>query len=210
MNEQQARLEMVSLAKSLFDRGYATGGAGNLSCCLDDERILVTPTGSSLGRLSAERLSVVDKNGTHLSGDKPSKEVVFHLAIYRNNPAHRAIVHLHSTYLTALSCLKNINTDNAIRPFTPYYVMRIGQLPVIPYYNPGHPHIARDLAEKAHLYQAFLLQNHGPVVAGDSLEEAVNNAEELEETARLYFLLHQHDIHYIGDTDIQQLALMKK
>ncbi len=115
---------------------------------LDENRILVTPTGSSLGRLEADRLSVLDMQGNVLSGDKPSKESVFHLAMYQKNPACQAIVHLHSTYLTALSCLENLDTDNAMRAFTPYYVMRVGKLPVIPYYRPGDINIARELGNE--------------------------------------------------------------
>ncbi len=148
MTEQEQKIEMVNLARSLFERGYTVGGAGNLSVRLDENRILVTPTGSSLGRLEADRLSVLDMQGNVLSGDKPSKESVFHLAMYQKNPACQAIVHLHSTYLTALSCLENLDTDNAMRAFTPYYVMRVGKLPVIPYYRPGDINIARELGNE--------------------------------------------------------------
>lgn len=189
MTEQEQKIEMVNLARSLFERGYTVGGAGNLSVRLDENRILVTPTGSSLGRLEADRLSVLDMQGNVLSGDKPSKESVFHLAMYQKNPACQAIVHLHSTYLTALSCLENLDTDNAMRAFTPYYVMRVGKLPVIPYYRPGDINIARELGERALDGKAFLLANHGVVVTGSDLRDAVDNTEELEETSKLYFIL---------------------
>ncbi|WP_273860082.1 3-oxo-tetronate 4-phosphate decarboxylase [Photobacterium sp. GSS17] len=205
MTEQQLREQMVSLARSMFERGYATGGAGNLSLKLPDGHFLATPTGSSFGRLDAERLSVVDIDGQHLSGDKPSKEVAFHLAIYRNNPACNAIVHLHSTYLTALSCLEGLDPDNAIRPFTPYYVMRVGQLPVIPYLRPGDPQIATELANRAADYRAFLLANHGPVVTGTDLCDAVDNAEELEETAKLALMLDGKAIRYLTDGEVTDL-----
>ncbi|KLV09915.1 aldolase [Photobacterium ganghwense] len=205
MTEQQLREQMVSLARSMFERGYATGGAGNLSLKLPDGHFLATPTGSSFGRLDAERLSVVDIDGQHLSGDKPSKEVAFHLAIYRNNPACNAIVHLHSTYLTALSCLEGLDPDNAIRPFTPYYVMRVGQLPVIPYLRPGDPQIATELANRAADYRAFLLANHGPVVTGTDLCDAVDNAEELEETAKLALMLDGKAIRYLTDGEVIDL-----
>lgn len=161
MTEQEQKIEMVNLARSLFERGYTVGGAGNLSVRLDENRILVTPTGSSLGRLEADRLSVLDMQGNVLSGDKPSKESVFHLAMYQKNPACQAIVHLHSTYLTALSCLENLDTDNAMRAFTPYYVMRVGKLPVIPYYRPGDINIARELGERALDGKAFYWQITG-------------------------------------------------
>ncbi|MDX1302941.1 aldolase [Photobacterium sp.] len=205
MNEHQQRLQMVTLARSMFERGYATGGAGNLSVKLPDGTFLATPTGSSFGRLDAERLSVVDINGNHLSGDNPSKEVAFHLAIYRNSPDCNAIVHLHSTYLTALSCLEGLDHDNAITPFTPYFVMRIGQLPVIPYYRPGDPRIAEELSKRASDYRAFLLANHGPVITGKDLTDAVDNAEELEETAKLALMLDGKAIRYLTQPEIKEL-----
>ena len=205
MTEQQLREQMVSLARSMFERGYTTGGAGNLSVKLPDGTFLTTPTGSSFGRLNADTLSVVDIDGQHLSGDRPSKEIAFHLAIYRNQPACNAIVHLHSTYLTALSCLEGLDPNNAIRPFTPYYVMRIGQLPVIPYLRPGDPQIATELANRAADYRAFLLANHGPVITGTDLCDAVDNAEELEETAKLALMLRGQTIRYLTDAEVDDL-----
>lgn len=205
MSEQQLRAQMVSLGRSLFDRGFVTGGAGNMSLKLPDGNFLATPTGSSFGRLNADSLSVVDLNGNVISGDKPSKEVAFHLAIYRNRDECNAVVHLHSTYLTAISCLEGLDPDNAIRPCTPYYVMRIGSLPVIPYLKPGSPQIAVELAKKAPNYRAFLLANHGPIVTGKDLVDAVDNMEELEETAKLALLLNEKSIRYLSDTEISEL-----
>lgn len=205
MTEQQLRELMVSLARSLFERGYATGGAGNLSLKLPGGQVLATPTGASLGRLQAEELSTVDMAGNHLSGQRASKEIAFHLEIYRNNPQCNAIVHLHSTYLTALSCLDNLDPENAIRPFTPYYVMRIGRLPVIPYLRPGDPGIAQELGRRAADNRAFLLANHGSVVTGKDLEDAVDNAEELEETAKLLFLLHDQPVRYLKEAEVDDL-----
>lgn len=205
MTEQQLREQMVALARSMFERGYATGGAGNLSLKLPDGNFLATPTGSSMGRLIANELSVVDINGQQISGQRASKEIAFHLAIYKNNPQCNAIVHLHSTYLTALSCLDNLDMDNAIRPFTPYYVMRIGQLPVIPYLRPGEPRLAEELGMRAAQARAFLLANHGSVITGSDLEDAVDNAEELEETAKLMFLLNNQSTRYLTDAEIDDL-----
>lgn len=205
LSEQQLREQMVTLARSMFERGYATGGAGNLSLKLPNGCFLATPTGSSFGRLVAEELSVVDINGNHISGKKPSKEAEFHLAIYRNNPVCNAIVHLHSTYLTALSCLEGLDRNNAIKAFTPYFVMRIGELPVIPYLRPGDPQIAEELAVRAGDYRAFLLANHGPVVTGTDFIDAVDNAEELEETAKLAFLLKDREIRYLTDEEVSDL-----
>ncbi len=205
MTDLAQKIQMVELAKSLFDRGYTVGGAGNLSVKLDDNRVLVTPTGSSLGRLEVNRLSVLDMKGNLIEGDKPSKESVFHLALYQANPQCKAIVHLHSTYLTALSCLEGIDTTNAMRAFTPYYVMRVGQLPVIPYYKPGDINIARELSERALQAKAFLLANHGVVVTGHSLVDAVDNMEELEETAKLYFILQGKNIRYLSESEVKDL-----
>lgn len=205
MNEQQLREQMVNLGRSLFDRGFVTGGAGNMSLKLPDGNFLATPTGSSFGRLNADTLSVVDLEGNVISGDKPSKEVAFHLAIYRNRDECNAVVHLHSTHLTAISCLDGLDPDNAIRPCTPYYVMRVGSLPVVPYLKPGSPQIAVELAKRAPNYRAFLLANHGPIVTGKDLLDAVDNMEELEETAKLALLLNEKAIRYLTDTEISEL-----
>jgi len=205
MTEQQARQEMVQLGASLFQRGYATGSAGNLSVLLEDSRLLATPTGSCLGELQAENLSTVTLQGEWLAGDKPSKEIAFHRALYLNNPACKAVVHLHSHYLTALSCLQDLDTKNCIRPFTPYVVMRVGDVPVVPYYRPGDVRLAEDLAVLAPRYRGFLLANHGSVVVGGSLREAADNTEELEETARLIFTLGDRPVRYLTDGEVAEL-----
>lgn len=205
MNEQQAREEMVELGASFFQRGYATGSAGNLSMKLADGTLLATPTGSCLGALNAERLSKISLEGEWISGDKPSKEISFHCAIYRNNPVGEAIVHLHCHYMTAFSCLQGLDSANAIKPFTPYVVMRVGDVPVVPYYRPGDGRLGEALAKLAPYYSAFLLANHGPVVVGGSLREAADNMEELEETARLIFTLGERSIRYLNDDEIAEL-----
>lgn len=203
--EQQARDEMVRLGASFFQRGYATGSAGNLSVRLDDGNLLATPTGSCLGELQGDRLAKVTPDGEWLSGDKPSKEIAFHRALYLNNPHCQAVVHLHSHYLTALSCLQGLDPENCIRPFTPYVVMRVGDVPVVPYYKPGDRQLAEDLAQLAPRYRAFLLANHGPVVVGKSLREAADNTEELEETARLIFTLGDRAIRYLNEAEVAEL-----
>lgn len=206
MSAQAERL--VALCKSLFDRGYSVGGAGNVSVRDEAGGFLVTPTGSSLGRLTVDALAVVGPDGTPRLGPKPSKEFAFHRMLYEVRPKAGAIVHLHSTWLTALSCLKDLPQDNALRPFTPYYVMRIGHMPVIPYSRPGSPTIGDDLANAARgsTAQAFLLASHGVVVLGRDIDDAVNNAEELEETAKLHFILKNHDRHWLTEDQIAELA----
>lgn len=206
MNDIKA--QFVAAAKSLFDRGYATGAAGNMSVVMPNGLVLATPTGSSMGNLDPERLSVLTMQGALISGDKPTKEVAFHLAIYQNNPDLKAVVHLHSCYCTALSCLKGLDPKNVLKPFTPYVVMRMGDIPLVPYYKPGSDMLAKELAALAPHHKAFLLANHGPVVCGSDLTQALNNAEELEATAKVYFTLgvHQERIAYLSE---EQVAALK-
>lgn len=189
MTESRLREEMVALGASLFTRGFSVGSGGNISAKLPDGAILATPTKSSLGRLDPARLSKVSADGTLLSGDAPSRECAFHIKIYEARPECGAIVHLHSTYATGLSCSLGLDANDVLRPFTPYYVMQVAPLPLVPYHKPGSPELAAAVAAKAREAKCLLLANHGPVVTGKTLEEAVNIAEELEETAKLYFLL---------------------
>ncbi|MCZ4311297.1 aldolase [Vibrio atlanticus] len=208
--DTELREEFVAFCHSLFVRGYATGGAGNVSLRLPSGHILTTPTGSSLGRLHMDRLSVVSMDGEHLSGDRPSKEAEFHLALYREKPECGAIVHLHCTALTAISCMEDLDYSNALKACTPYYIMRVGQLPVVPYYKPGDARIARDLARLASNNNAFLLANHGPVICGKDIADAVDNAEELEESAKLAMMLKGHQVRYLTAEEQQELHEMRK
>lgn len=205
MADQQARQNLIEIASSLYQRGYATGSAGNISLLLEDNTILATPTGACLGRLQPKELSKLTLSGEHIGGNKPSKEVKFHLGLYHNNPSCKAVVHLHSLYLTALSCLSDLNYQNAIKPFTPYVVMRMGDVPVIPYYKPGDIQIATELSKLAANHQAFLLANHGAVTIGNSIQDATNNYEELEETAKLIFILKDRKIKYLTEDEIKEL-----
>jgi ribulose-5-phosphate 4-epimerase/fuculose-1-phosphate aldolase len=188
MTESQLREQLVMFGQSLYQRGYAHGSSGNLSARLPDG-LLVTPTNSCLGRLDPARISKLDREGRHVSGDAPSKEGFLHLAMYQERPSAQGIVHLHCTHCVALSCLEHERPDDLLPPITAYYVMRIRRLPLVPYYRPGDRALAEAVREKAQKHHAVLLANHGPVVAGKSLEDAVYNAEEMEETAKLFFLL---------------------
>ena len=190
MSEHDTRALLVELAASLFRRGFSVGSAGNISVRLPDG-YLITPTNSSLGRLSPERLAKLDPEFRHVSGDKPSKEVFMHRAFYvaRGEEAG-AVVHLHSTMATAVACLPDPDPANPIPPLTPYFVMRIGRaMPVVPYYRPGDPAMEPAIGDAARGARAVLLANHGPVVSGRTLTDAVYAAEELEEAARLFLLL---------------------
>ncbi|SBV91706.1 putative class II aldolase [uncultured delta proteobacterium] len=211
MTELEYCTQLVELGASLFARGYSVGGAGNISLLLPGGRVMATPTSSCLGRLSFRDMAVTDMDGNRLGGSEPTKELPLHLAVYKAKPGCKAVVHLHSTYAAALSCLDGLDPENALRPFTPYYVMRIGRLPVVPYYKPGAAELGVAAAKIAEDANAFLLANHGSVVCGTSLIEAVNSAEELEETAKLYFLLLSSgkSIRYLSEKDIAGLAPAK-
>jgi len=188
MDETKARELLVERGKSLYDRRYAHGSSGNLSVRLEDG-ILITPTGSCLGRLAPERIAKVAADGKHIAGDAPSKESFLHLAMYSQRPDAKAIVHLHCTCAVAVSCLVHDDPRNVLPPLTAYYVMRIGKLPLVPYFRPGDKALAEAVRKEAKRHRAVLLANHGPVVAGKSLDEAVDNAEELEATAQLALML---------------------
>lgn len=205
MSEFELRKQMVSMAHSMFMRGYSSGGSGNLSCRLPDGGFLVTPTNSSFGSLDVDTLSKLDEAGEWISGDKPSKESIMHLAFYRQRPDIGGVVHLHSPSLTALSCLSELDPQDCLPPITPYYVMRIGKLPLIPYYRPGHSGLADEVAALAPTHNAMLLANHGPVIGGKDLRDAVFNAEELEDTARLWFTLRPYNISTLNEEQVNEL-----
>lgn len=202
MNEQQLREQIVELSKSLFDRGFSVGSAGNISVRLADG-FLMTPTNSSLGRLKVDELSVMDSEWVHVDGPKPSKEVVMHQAVYEARPQTQAVVHLHSTYVTAVSCLRE---NQVIPPLTPYFIMRLGrEVPTVPYYRPGSPDMRRDIFEAAQRGPAVILSNHGSIVAGASLVDAVNASEEMEVSAQLAFLLEGKQARPLTEPEIDEL-----
>jgi len=189
MTEHEVRQLLVDHAASLFARGYSVGSAGNISVRLEDG-FLITPTNSSLGRLDAGRLSKLDGGFRHVGGDKPSKEVFMHRAFYLARPTAMAVVHLHSTMATAIACLPDVDQTNPIPPLTPYFVMRVGRtMPIVPYYRPGDAAMEPAIHDAARTARAVLLANHGPVVSGRSLSDAVYAAEEVEEAAKLFLLL---------------------
>jgi len=204
MTESQLREQLAMFGASLYARGYAHGSSGNLSARLPDG-LLVTPTNSCLGRLDPARISKLDRAGNHVSGDKPSKEGFLHLAMYEERASAQAIVHLHCTHCVAVACLRHVDTANVLPPITAYHVMRIGRLPLVPYYRPGDRALAEAVREKAKQHHAVLLANHGPVVAGKSLEDAVYNAEEMEETAKLFLLLQGRETRYLDAAQIADL-----
>lgn len=203
-SDTKVRDQITLLAKSLYDRGYGCGSSGNISVRVDDG-IIISPTNSCMGRLDPGSLSKIDLDGIHISGAKPSKESFLHLAMYQERPEEKSIVHLHSSYSVAVSCLSDIDKTNVLPPITAYYVMRVGTLPLVPYYPPGDRALAKAIRKTAKKYHAMLLANHGPVVAGKSLESAVYAAEELEETAKLYLMLQGHKTNFLDTAQVQHL-----
>lgn len=188
--EMQAREDIARFGALLYDRGLAHGTAGNISVRLDDG-YLVTPTNVSMGALDPAQLAKLDLEGRHVSGAKPTKEAFLHRVSYQRRAQDRAVVHLHSTHSVAVSCMEHRNTHNVLPPLTAYHVMRVGRLPLIPYFRPGDENLAHAVARVEADAAAVLLANHGPIVGADALDRAVYAIEELEETSKLYLLLKQ-------------------
>jgi ribulose-5-phosphate 4-epimerase/fuculose-1-phosphate aldolase len=204
-HESRQREQIAEFGKSLYQRGLTAGSSGNLSVRLDDGWLL-TPTNASLGRLDPAQLSKLDWNGNLISGAPPSKEAFLHRAMYEQRASAGAIVHLHSTHSAAVSCMCGLNIDDCIPPLTPYFVMKVGRLPLVPYHRPGDPALAGAIGAMARKHSAVLLANHGPVVSGTNLEAAVYAAEELEETAKLFLLLRDVPTRPL---DAEQIADLK-
>ena len=204
MNENDVRDSIVALGRSLYDRGLAHGSAGNISVKLTDGW-LITPTNSCLGRLDPARISRVDTNGTVVSGDAPSKEILLHSVMYEEQPTCEAVVHLHCVHAVAVSCIDGLDPKDAFPPITAYSIMQAGAVALVPYYAPGEEALATALRRVANKHHAILLSNHGPIVAGSSLEAAVNAIEELEQTAKLLLLLEGHSPRYLTPRQVLEL-----
>jgi ribulose-5-phosphate 4-epimerase/fuculose-1-phosphate aldolase len=205
LSEGNLREEICRLGASLFERGLTFGSAGNISARLDDGW-LMTPTNVSLGRLDPARLSKLDAAGKLISGDPPTKETFLHRAMYEERQQAGAVVHLHSTYSVAVSVLADVDATNVLPPITAYYVMRVGRLPLVPYHPPGDLGLAEAVRKLAGKHHAVLLANHGPVVAGSSLDAAANAIEELEETAKLFLVLRGSRLRLLTE---EQVAALK-
>ena len=199
------RTEITRIGASLFNRGLTHGSTGNISCRLPDGGWLMTPTGSSLGQLDPDRLSHLDADSRHVGGDAPTKEAMLHTAVYAARPSAGAIVHLHSTHSVAVSCIHGIDAHNCLPPITAYYAMRIGALPLVPYFPPGDEGLAQAVGRMSATHHALLLANHGPVVAGTSLSAATDAIEELEETAKLFLMLRAERLNSLTPTQVTDL-----
>lgn len=203
--ETRTRDEICRVGASIFERALTFGSTGNISARLSNGDLLMTPTNASLGDLEPERLSRFTAEGVHVSGDKPTKEAFLHRCMYCERPQAGGVVHLHSTYSVAVSILADVDPQDALPPLTAYYVMRVGTLPLIPYYPPGDESLALAVQQKARDHGAVLLANHGPVVAGKTLREAQYATEELEETAKLYLLLDGKAIRPLTPAQVSAL-----
>ena len=187
--EARLREDICVMAKSLYDRGLTAGSSGNISARLSDGRLLVTPTGSSFGRLDPARLSCFEVDGKQSGGDKPTKEMPLHSAFYETRPDKTgAVVHLHCNHCVALSLLPEVDVDNMLPPLTAYSVMKLGKVKMLPYFMPGDAAMGDAIRGLAGKRSAVMLAAHGPVVAGKDLEAAVYAIEEMEETAKLAIL----------------------
>jgi 3-dehydro-4-phosphotetronate decarboxylase len=195
---------MCEAAASFYRRGYAFGSTGNISVRMGDE-VWITPTGESLSGLKPARLACIDLQGESRNENRPSKEFPFHLAVYGQRKEARAIVHLHSTYAVALSCLESFDPNEPLPPLTPYYFMRVAPLAVLPYFRPGSQALAKAVERAARDHHCMLLRNHGVICSGPSLSEAVDRTEELEQTARLYFILRGERVRHLTGDEIEEL-----
>ncbi|MCJ2033241.1 aldolase [Methylobacterium sp. J-068] len=206
MSETKLREQICRFGRSLFERGLTPGSSGNISLRLDDGGWLVTPTNASLGFLDPGTISRLNASGALVSGHAPTKEIPLHAALYDSRTEARAIVHLHSTHAVAVSMLPEIDPRAVLPPLTPYYLMRAGATALVPYYRPGDPAVADAIRGLAGRYASVLLANHGPVVAGTTLENAVFATEELEETAKLYLLLRNLNPRHLSPAQVQDLV----
>jgi len=189
MSETALRERICLLAKSLFDRGLTHGSTGNISARTEDGGLLVSPTGTSFGRLDPARLSRFDAAGSLVGGDPPTKEMPLHSAFYETRSSAGAVVHLHSCHAVAWSMMPEAQEDDFLLPLTPYAIMKLGKVKLLPFFLPGDPAMGEAVRGLAGKRSAVMLANHGPVVAGKDVEAACNAIEELEATARLAMLL---------------------
>lgn len=206
MSDAKLREDICFWAASMFNRGLTGGASGNISVRTEDGGLLVTPTGSSMGRLDPARLSRFDATGQHIAGDAPTKEMPLHAAFYETRKSAGAVVHLHSTHSVALSMLPDTDPDNVLPPLTPYAIMRVGKVALLPFFLPGDAAMGDALRSLGGKRSAVLLANHGPVVAAKDLEAAVFAMEELEETAKLALLLRGHTPRALDEIQINALV----
>ena len=204
LKEQSLREEICRVGASLYQRNYTVGSAGNISARLDDGW-LITPTDACLGTLDPVQIAKVDTGGQWISGDRPSKTLTLHRAVYDNNPTAQSVLHTHSTNLVALTLAGVWSMDDVLPPITPYQVMKVGHIPLIPYCRPGDPKVAAQVSALANSVRGVLLERLGPVVWHESVSQAAFALEELEETARLWMMLKDKPAA-LGSAEIEELC----
>lgn len=205
-DEAKLREQICLLAKSIFDRGLTGGSTGNISARTDDGGLLVSPTGTSFGRLDPARLSRFDAGGKLVDGDAPTKEMPLHTAFYETRSKAGAVVHLHSCHSVALSMLPDVDPDNFLPPLTPYGIMKLGRVKLLPFFLPGDAAMGEAVRGLAGKRSAVMLANHGPVVAGKDVEAACNAVEELEDTARLALMTRGMNPRLLDEAQIRSLV----
>ncbi len=206
MSENKLREQICELAKSMFDRGLTGGSTGNISARTEDGGLLVSPTGTSFGRLDPGRLSRFNSKGRLVSGDQPTKEMPLHSAFYDTRSQAGAVVHLHSCHSVALSLMPDADEDNFLPPLTPYAIMKLGKVKLLPFYRPGDPQMGEAVRGLAGKRTAVMLANHGPVVAGKDVEAACNAIEELEDTARLAIMMRGYNPKMLTEAQVKDLV----
>lgn len=204
--ETDLRDQICLLARSLFDRGLTHGSTGNISAKTEDGGLLVSPTGTSFGRLDPSRLSRFDAEGRHIGGDAPTKEMPLHSAFYETRSTAGAVVHLHSCHSVALSMMPDTDPDNFLPPLTPYGIMKLGRVKLLPFFLPGDPAMGDAVRGLAGKRAAVMLANHGPVVAGKDVEAACNAIEELEDTARLAMMTRGLNPRTLTEAELQAVV----
>lgn len=209
-SEARLRESLCDLAASLFQRGLTHGSTGNISARCADGGLLVSPTGTSFGRLDPARLARFDAAGRHIGGDAPTKEMPLHRAFYDTRDGTGAVVHLHSCHSVALSMLPSEDAQNWLPPLTPYAIMQLGKVTLLPYFRPGDAAMGDAVRGLNGRRAAVMLANHGPVVAGKTPEAACNAIEELEATARLALMLRGLPARALDAAQIADLVRVNK
>lgn len=204
--DTKLREQICLLAKSMFDRGLTGGSTGNISARTTDGGLLVSPTGTSFGRLDPGRLSHFNAQGVLIDGDPPTKEMPLHTAFYDTRSTAGAVVHLHSCHSVALSMMPDTDADNFLPPLTPYGIMKLGRVKLLPFFMPGDPGMGDAVRGLAGKRSAVMLANHGPVVAGKDIEAACNAIEELEDTARLAMMTRGMNARALSDDQVQAVV----
>jgi len=211
MQHQEVREEICRVGVSLYARGYVHASAGNISVKLDDGSFLITPTDACLGNLVASELAHVSADGVQLCGARASKTLVLHRSIYEATPQARCVIHTHATHLVSLTLQGVWRNSDIVPPITPYYVMKVGHIPLVAYQRPGAPGVATEVSQLIQQsttlhapIRGVMLDRLGPVVWHQSPAEACAVLEELEETAKLW-LMSDRQASALSDAQINEL-----